>query len=156
MSGNQSAEQKKPRLLLSFLEAVYGRIFRGIAWIGIPPSFIVVLEVRGRRSGRPRSTVLVLADYAGERYLVSVIGEQSDWVRNVRVADGDAVIRHGKRRRMRLEEVPSPDRAPILKAYLKWALGARSVWGLGQGAPLSDFEKLAPDHPVFKLRARVP
>ncbi len=38
--------------LHGFLEAMYGRVFRGIATVGLPPSFIVVLEAKGRRSGK--------------------------------------------------------------------------------------------------------
>jgi len=43
-------------------------------------------------------------------------------------------IRHGRRRAVRLEEVPVEQRAPVLKAYLKWALGARPLRGEPQGA----------------------
>ena len=126
--------------LHGFLEAMYGRLFRMIATVGLPPAFIVVLETKGRRSGRTRSAVLITGSHEGERYLVSLVGPRCDWVQNARAAGGKAVIRHGKRRRVRLEEVPVEERAPILKAYLKWSLGARAIIEVSHKAPVADFE----------------
>jgi hypothetical protein len=48
---------------------------------GLWPSRLVTLEVAGRRTGRAISFPLVMADYEGERYLVSMLGENSNWVR---------------------------------------------------------------------------
>jgi glyoxylase-like metal-dependent hydrolase (beta-lactamase superfamily II) len=88
--------------------------------LGIGPKQVVVLEVPGRRSGVIRRTALVRASYDGNDFLVALAGE-SEWVRNVRAADGRVVI--GQRRRMaaRLVEVPPAERPPILRAYLlRW------------------------------------
>ncbi len=118
--------------------------------MGLPPSFIVLLEVRGRRSGRMRSVVLIAGQHEGHRYLVSVLGDDAQWVRNVRAA-GEGIIRRGKRRKVRLEEVPSARRAPMLKAYLKWSLGARPLFEVSHKAPVEEFQRIAPDHPVFRI-----
>jgi hypothetical protein len=40
---------------------------------GLSPGLLVALEVRGRRSGRPISFPLMVADYQGERYLVAML-----------------------------------------------------------------------------------
>jgi hypothetical protein len=58
--------------------------------IGLSPRFQAVLEVR-RKSGRTRSNPVVIATVAGKRYLVSMLGPGSDWVKNVEAAHGDAV-----------------------------------------------------------------
>ncbi len=58
-------------------------------------------------------------------YLISMLGNEAQWVCNVRAAHGKAFIRSGKRREVLLEEVPVEQRAPVLKAYLKRAPGAR-------------------------------
>ena len=50
------------------------------------PKHATVLEVRGRRSGRTISFPVVIADYEGERYLVSMLGKDANWVRNVQAA----------------------------------------------------------------------
>jgi deazaflavin-dependent oxidoreductase (nitroreductase family) len=78
---------------------------------------VVTLEVRGRRTGRLLSFPVVVADYDGERYLVAMLGENANWVRNVRAAKGQAVLRHGRREAVRLEEVNASARAPILQRY---------------------------------------
>ncbi|MDO8615779.1 MAG: nitroreductase/quinone reductase family protein [Dehalococcoidia bacterium] len=132
-------------------EAVYGRVFGLVSWLGLPPWFIVTLETKGRRSGRVHSNVLILTQWGGQRYAVSVLGDGSDWVRNIRAARHEAVIRHGRRQRVRLEEVPAEERAPVLKAYLKWALGARHIIGVPLNAPIEEFERIAPDFPVFRI-----
>lgn len=136
------------------LETVYGALFRLIAVVGIPPSFIVVLEVPGRRSGKMRSNVLIAADHESQRYLVSVPGEQSDWVRNVRAAGGSAVIRHGRRRSVLLKEVPIADRGPVLKSYLKRSLGARTLFPVSHKAPVEEFAGIAASYPVFHVTTR--
>jgi hypothetical protein len=54
----------------------------------------------------------------GERYLVSMLGENVNWVQNVRAAGGRALLKSGGREEVHLEEVPAEQRASILKAYL--------------------------------------
>jgi len=53
-----------------------------------------------------------MADVAGERYLVSMLGEDVAWVRNARAAGGNVVLRHGASEEVRLEEIPAERRAP--------------------------------------------
>src|SRR5204863_8672014 len=89
--------------------------------LGVAPNYLVTLEVRGHKSGRVISFPLVMAVVDGQRYLVSMLGEKVAWVTNVRAAGGKAVLRHGRREEIRLEEVPAGQRAPILKAYLRRA-----------------------------------
>jgi deazaflavin-dependent oxidoreductase (nitroreductase family) len=118
---------------------------------GIWPSRLVTLEVRGRRTGRVISFPLVMADYGGERYLVSMLGEDSNWVRNVRAAGGHAVLRHGRRESVRLDEVDADVRAPILRRYLSLAPAPRAFIPVDRDAPVEEFEKIAPRVPVFRV-----
>ncbi|GAA3829923.1 nitroreductase/quinone reductase family protein [Nocardioides panacisoli] len=55
-----------------------------------------VLEVRGRTTGATIRVPLAVARYRGRWYAVSMLGEQSNWVRNVRASGGDAVGTHGR------------------------------------------------------------
>jgi len=139
------------RLAHRFAEGLYRRVFWLIAMLGLPPGFIVRLEVEGCRSGKVRSVIVLCADHDGSRYLVSVLGERANWVRNVRAAGGAAVIRHGRTHRVRLEEVPAPERPPILRAYLKRALGARPLFAVAHDASLQEFARIAPKHLVFRV-----
>jgi len=66
---------------------------------------------------------LVMVVVAGERYLVSMLGEEVNWVRNVKAAGGNATLLHGRREEVCLQEVAPDRRAPVLKAYLKRAPG---------------------------------
>jgi len=119
---------------------------------GIWPSRLATLQVRGRRSGRVRSLPVVIADIEGERYLVAMLGERAGWVANVRAAGGRAVLRHGRREPVLLEEVEPNARAPILRRYLEVAAGARAHFPLDRRAPVGEFEAIAPQYPVFRVR----
>jgi len=119
--------------------------------LGLAPSWGVALETIGHRTGRVSAIPLVVGELDGERYLVSMLGERSPWVRNVRAAGGRAVIRHGRRREVRLVEVPPDDRAPVLKAYLARAVGARPHFPVGPSAPVEAFEPIAAAYPTFRI-----
>ena len=119
--------------------------------LGLLPNYLVSLGVVGRRSGRPISLPMVMAIVDGQRYLVSMLGENVDWVRNVGAAGGRAVLRHGRREEVRLEEVPVDLRAPVIKAYLRRAPGARPHVAAHKDAPLSEFERIAAHIPVFRV-----
>ena len=122
--------------------------------LGIAPKYWVTLEVKGRRSGRMFHLPLVMATAQGQRYLVSMLGEEVDWVRNVKAAGGNVTLLHGWREPVHLEEIAAARRAPVLKAYLKMAPGARPHMPIDKDAPLSDFEKVAGQFPVFRIKPR--
>jgi len=115
------------------------------------PTRVGALEVRGRRSGRQISFPVVIADYQGERYLVSVLGERANWVQNVRAEKGRAVLRHGLPEEVLLEEVAIELRPPILRRYLQLAPGARPHFPVDRAAPIEDFQRIAPEIPVFRI-----
>lgn len=121
-------------------------------WPGEPRGGTIALETKGRRSGAIREHVVTWVEVDGERYLVSMLGERSDWVRNARAAEGKAWIRHGGHKPVRLEEVPVEQRAPILQAYLKrTAMSTAYHLGLKPDAAIEDFQRIAADHPVFRI-----
>ena len=127
-------------------------IWRRMAAAGWAPQRLSALEVRGRRSGKPISFPVVVADYEGERYLVAMLGEDVNWVANVRAAGGRAALSHGRREAVHLGEVDPDARAPILKRYLQLAPGARSHVPVDPKAPVEEFERVAAEHPVFRVR----
>jgi len=135
----------------NWLASMLNRWSAFIHALGIAPNYLVTLEVRGRKSGRIVSLPLVMAVVKGERYLVSMLGPNVDWVRNAKAAGGRATLCHGRREPVRLEELPVNQRAPILKVYLKRAPGARPHVAVHKDAPLSQFERVASDYPVFRV-----
>ena len=80
-----------------------------------------------------------------------MLGERTNWVRNVRAAGGRAVLRHGRRQEARLEEVPASGRAPILRLYLALAPSARGHFSVDRQAPLEEFARIAAGVPVFRI-----
>jgi hypothetical protein len=134
--------------------AVLNRGWAFVAAAGVWPNRLVTLEVRGRRSGRLLSFPLVVADYEGERYLVAMLGKDTNWVSNVRAAGGHAMLRHGRSEWVRLEEVDVRARAPILRRYLQVAPGARPHIPVDRRAPLADFEQITAQYPVFRIRTK--
>ena len=139
----------RPTRFASFLN----RLTVILAGAGVPPKRQVVVEVRGRRTGRRLSFPLVVADYEGERYLVAMLGNDANWVKNARAAGWRVVLRHGRREAVRLEEVVPDERPPILKRYLELAPGARAHIPVDRRAPLTEFEPIAGDYPVFRIRS---
>jgi F420H(2)-dependent quinone reductase len=128
--------------------------------LGIGPKQVVVLEVPGRRSGLIRRNTLVKASHDGNDYLVALAGE-SEWVRNVRAADGEVVIGRRRRRAARLIEVPPADRPPVLRAYLlRWGRQpnspavqheARLFFGVSGDPSAEELAAISEFYPVFRI-----
>ena len=135
----------RPNLIARLLD----RVTAALSARGVGPGYLVALEVSGRRSGRIVSLPLVVATFGGERCLVSMLGEEVNWVRNVRAAGGEATISHGRREEVRLEEIAVDRRAPVLKAYLQRASNARAHLPVHKDAPLAEFKRVAHRFPVF-------
>jgi len=135
----------------NWIARILNRASAAVGSSGVAPNYLVTLEVTGRKSGRTFSLPLVVAVVGGQRYLVSMLGDNVQWVQNVRAAGGKAVLRHGRREEICLEEVPAGQRAPILKAYLQTAPGARPHVPVNKDAALSEFEKIAAAIPVFRV-----
>lgn len=120
--------------------------------LGIYPDRFVTLEVVGRKSGKAVSFPLAMTVIDGQRYLVSMLGENANWVQNVRAADGKARLIHGISEQVLLGEVDVSQRAPILKAYLQIAPGARPHIPMSKDAPISEFEKIVSKYPIFRVK----
>ena len=131
---------------------VANRVSQWYAAASGPPSWQVSLETRGRKSGRTIKTAIAIARCDGADYLVSMLGEKSAWVRNVRAAGGEAAIRHGRKRRVRLDEIPPSERAPVLKAYCARARsGRRHFQPLTPESSIGEFAAVADRYPVFRI-----
>ena len=123
----------------------------GIAFAaGIGPNQAATIEVRGRKTGRTISFPIVVVAYEGERYLVAMLGDKTNWVRNLR-ADNHAVLLQGRRENVSVVQDFSGNRAAILRRYLELAGGARPFFPIDRRAPLGDFERIVDEYPVFRL-----
>ncbi len=129
----------------------YARLWARVMGWGVLPRRWITLEVVGRSSGRPTTFPLGMADLRSEWYLVSMLGDECNWVKNVRAANGRAVIRHRAARPCTLVEIPVADRAPILQRYVAKVPGARPHMPIDQSASLAEFAALAPLYPAFHV-----
>ena len=135
----------------NWIAKILNRATAAVASSGVASNYLVTLEVTGRKSGRIASLPMVMVVVDGQRYLVSMLGDNVQWVHNVRAAGGKAVLRSGGREEIQLEEVPTDQRAPILRAYLQRAPGARPHVPVNKDAALAEFQKVAAAFPVFRL-----
>ena len=135
----------------NWIARILNRATAAVASSGVAANYLVTLEVIGRKSGRTFSLPVVIAVIDGQRYLVSMLGENVSWVQNVRAAGGRAVLRSGSREEVLLEEVSADQRAPILKAYLQRAPGARPHVPVNKDAALAEFQRIAAAFPVFRV-----
>jgi deazaflavin-dependent oxidoreductase (nitroreductase family) len=120
--------------------------------LGLGPRHLHLLSVPGRRTGRTFETPVSIVEREGERWLVAPYGER-EWVKNAR-ASGSVELRRGRRReRVRVEDVPPSERAPILRSYLSQVPFTRDFFDAKPGAPEREFAAEAARHPVFLITA---
>ena len=128
--------------------------------LGLAPRDAVTLQVQGRRSGKARRVPILRTSYRGKDHLVALAG-QAQWVKNVRAAHGQAVIRRRGSRQVHLEELAVDDRAAIIAEYLRAgahrsgaeasAKQARYYFGLQPDPTLEDIRAIADNYPVFRI-----
>src|SRR5437870_12057746 len=98
-------------------ERVFSRLFGILVGLGLALPHNYLLEVRGRKSGRPYSTPVDVLEHGGRRFPVAGRGE-TQWVRNAR-ARGQVTLRRGMRRaECGLRALSDQAERAVLKAYL--------------------------------------
>jgi deazaflavin-dependent oxidoreductase (nitroreductase family) len=138
-----------------FTRHVFNNVVAGLTRIGISVWGSRVLEVRGRSTGEPRKTPVNLLTLGSARYLVAPRGE-TQWVRNLRVA-GDGALLVGRRREaFTAVELPDAEKPAVLRAYLeRWKAEVGVFFdGVSAGSPDSELDRIAPNHPVFRISAK--
>jgi deazaflavin-dependent oxidoreductase (nitroreductase family) len=104
-----------------------------------------LLTVSGNKSGEARSTPVSLATFGGRRYIVAAFGN-ANWVKNVRAA-GAGTLSIGKHHQVvQLTEIPTAERAPVLRAFLEQVRGGRRFFAEGTA---DEVVAAAERYPVF-------
>lgn len=132
---------------------VFNRVVASLTRLGISVWGSRELRVVGRRSGEVRTTPVNLLTHDGATYLVAPRGT-TQWVRNLRAADGEGELRLGRRiDSFASTEVADADKADVLRAYLRRWKFEVGVFFDGVDADSSDAELLAiaGGYPVFLL-----
>jgi deazaflavin-dependent oxidoreductase (nitroreductase family) len=137
-----------------FTRHVFNRAVKLLTRFGISMLGSRELAVRGRKTGEWRTTPVNLLVHDGDRYLVAPRGH-TQWVANLRAA-GSGELRLGRRvEPFEATEVNDDDKPEILRAYLRrWKVEVGVFFGgVGPDSPQEELRRIAPDHPVFSLRA---
>lgn len=113
----------------------------------------VVLEVRGRKSGKLRRTPITPMTVDGQRYVLGGL-PGSDWAANLRAA-GEATLHIGRRsERIRVVELPPDEARPLLREFpikVPTGVGFMKNAGLVTGPNPDEYEALAGRCPMFRL-----
>jgi deazaflavin-dependent oxidoreductase (nitroreductase family) len=133
------------------VERLFNRLFGVVVGLGLGPRDYVLLQVRGRTTGRVRSTPVNVVEREGRRYLVAPRG-RTQWVRNVE-ATGTVTLKVGRRRAAyRLRALADGDKPVVLRAYLeRFRPFVQRYFPVPAGAPAEVFAPLAARYPVFEL-----
>ncbi len=142
---------EKPKSADRIFNSAVGRLTR----LGVSVWGSRVLRVQGRTSGLWRSNPVNPLTLDGQRYLVAPRGE-TEWVRNLRVAGGGELVVGRRVERFTADELGDDHKVEILRAYLrrwKFEVG-RFFGGVSADSPDDDLRRIAPEHPVFVVKAQ--
>ncbi len=133
------------------LDRLFNRLMGCALKFGIAPSYMRLLEVRGRKSGKTFTTPVNLLEFQGRRWLVAARGETA-WARNAR-ASGRVVLRRGARSEsLTVREVADADKPEVIKAFVdNFASQVQRFFEVKAGSPVEAFRASAPRTPVFEL-----
>ena len=112
----------------------------------------VVLTVKGRKSGRDRSTPVTPMTVDGKQYVVAGF-PGADWLANVRTAK-QVTIARGRVQRVRMVELSPDDARPFLRVFpteVPTGVGFMKRAGLVTEGRPEEFEALAGRCAVFRL-----
>src|SRR6185436_11848414 len=130
-----------------FTRKIFNPFIHFLTRLGISVWGSRTLMVKGRTTGIARTTPVNILTFEGTNYLVAPRGE-TQWVRNLRAADGAGVLLLGKKPKPFIAtEVDDAEKPPILRAYLKrWKFEVGAFFdGVGPKSPESELERIAPD-----------
>jgi deazaflavin-dependent oxidoreductase (nitroreductase family) len=134
----------------SAAEKLFNQIFGFLAGLGLAPSFIYLLQVTGRKSGKTFSTAVNLMDVRGKQFLVAPRG-RTQWVKNAE-ASGEVTLKRGARRTFRLRTLADTEKPEVLKEYLtRYRSAVQKFFPVQPDATIEAFAKIAQDYPAFEL-----
>ena len=142
------SKSKQGNTVLKASNAVVGLL---IGKVGLNLQGAMLLEVKGRKSGKTYVVPVNPVTVDGKPYLFSPRGETA-WVKNIRVS-GTGTLRRGRHvEQFQVSEVADRDKPPIFRAYLaRWSWQVGKLFAAPKDAADAMYLKIAPDHPVFQI-----
>jgi deazaflavin-dependent oxidoreductase (nitroreductase family) len=168
------------RARLDFRQRVGGRMLRMVNPLvrrmiskGMPTGAPnVLLTVRGRRSGKPRTVPVGMVELDGRKFIQSSYGE-GGWVLNLRAAGEATLTEHDRGRPVQAVGLPPEEAATILRRTLepyrrsrllgalmgprfRPPIGVLSRYRIRIDDTSEEYLAEARRHPLFELRPRTP
>lgn len=133
------------------VDRFFNRAFGALVGLGLGLEHNYLLQVRGRRTGKPYATPVNVLTLGNRRFLVAPRG-LTQWVRNAQ-ASGEVTLRRGRRvEQVRLRELPDTEKPAVLKTYLdRFRRTVQRYFPVPAGSPVTAFVPIAPRYPVFEL-----
>lgn len=129
------------------------RFVKGMQRLGIPAGPAQILTVRGRKSGKLRSTPMTPFTHDGGLYTVAGY-PGADWAANARAAGAGTLTRGRRSRPVKIVELDPADAAPVLRSFaveVPVGVGFAKRSGLVRDGTPDEFEKLAGELAVFRF-----
>lgn len=120
--------------------------------LGVNVMGTMVLTVRGRKSGEPRSVVVNPLELNGNTYLMSPRGE-TQWVKNVRVNPELTLHRGSRRSGYWADEVTdAEEKLAVMRSYLDhWSWQVKGLMGVSDKSSDDELRAIIDSHPIFVL-----
>jgi len=152
----QSAIKKGHRV--PFYVPVLNPLVKSFLHLGVPAGPMTLLTVRGRKTGRSRTTPVGLFRLEGRRYLFDTFGN-ADWVRNLRAAREAVIGRGWGRKRVAARELSFVEAAMVLKEAFAPYIASRfrssflrMGYSLTKDSTMDDYAREARRHLGFELQ----
>ena len=145
----------------SIVIPVLNRIMKLLLKIGIRVNILgpmMLLTVRGRKTGKSRTIPVDVYERDGRRFLIATHGE-GNWVRNLRVAHGGILSLGRHHQEFTAVELAPEVAGPIIKEFLGPLLSSQGIrgnvlrrhLGVRANSSIDEFITVAKTHPVFEL-----
>ena len=136
------------------------RLIRLVIRRGVHLGPMMMLTVRGRKTGVARTNPVDVFERDGRRWLVATHDAGANWVRNLRAAGEGTLARGRNSFSFTATELPQDEAGSVLRDVLGPRLARplagfvlRQTLGVPPGAAPGEFERAAIDHPVFHITA---
>jgi deazaflavin-dependent oxidoreductase (nitroreductase family) len=136
---------------------VLNRLIQRLIGAGMPFGPNVLITIRGRRTGEPRTFPIAILELGERRYVQSPFGEVN-WVRNLRASGEATIMRGAGEQHVSAVELAPEDAAPVyhdaLAPYFRIPLVGRVAaryFRLDARSTPAEYLDHARTHPMFEL-----
>ena len=142
------SEVRPPRYLKSM-----NRVVKAMQRLGVHTGPAMILTVRGRKTGKARSTPMTPFTYRGDMYTVAGY-PGADWAANARAAGEGTLSRGRTSREIKIVELDADESRPVLREFpvqVPVGVGFAKRSGLVRDGTPDEFEALAGRLVVFRF-----